>query len=102
MPFQKISGNFVELSVDNYIGTIRSGGTVSDLGFKTYKESNIGQAPVSGTGGTPGIALSLNTSAPLSSDADLRLVKDSVNRQGGTTAINQSRVHINRIGNYIW
>jgi hypothetical protein len=87
MPFQKISGNFVELSVDNYIGTIRAGGTVSDLGFKTYKESNVGQAPVSGTGGSPGISLSLNTTAPLSSDADLRLVKDSTNRQGEGFAV---------------
>jgi hypothetical protein len=87
MPFQKISGNFVELSVDNYIGTIRAGGTVSDLGFKTYKESNAGQAPISGTGGSPGISLSLNTTAPLSSDADLRLVKDSTNRQGEGFAV---------------
>ena len=82
MPFQKISGNFVELSVDNYLGSIKSGSSISDLGFRTYRESVVGVMPVSGTGGNPGISLALNTTNPLSSDADLRLVKDSTNRQG--------------------
>lgn len=82
MSFNKISSEVIELVLDNYISsTVKAGSSVSDLGYRVYADA-AGVTPVDGTGGTPGVTLSVNTLSPLSGSGDLRLVKDAVNRQG--------------------
>ena len=82
MALNKISSEVVEINVDNYIESVfKAGNSLSDLGWSSYVDS-AGVNPVDGLGGSPNITTSLNTSSPLSGDADLRIVKDAVNRQG--------------------
>ena len=82
MALNKISSEVVEINIDNYIeSAFKTGNSLSDLGWSSYVDS-AGVNPVDGLGGSPNITTSLNTSSPLSGDADLRIVKDAVNRQG--------------------
>lgn len=90
MAFNKISSEVIELVLDNYVtSTVKAGSSVSDLGYRVYADT-AGVSPVDGTGGSPGVTLSVNTSSPLSGTADLRLVKDDVNRQGNGFSVDFS------------
>jgi len=86
MPINKIAYQVLEENQQNYINILRSGQSVSDIGWTTYADS-AGTNPVDGIGGSPSITWSQNTSSPLSGDSDLRLVKDAVNRQGNGVSI---------------
>lgn len=61
---------------------------VSNPGFEAGKGSyilyNDGAAalPVDGTGGTPNVTLTLNSSSPIAGSRDIILTKDAANRQG--------------------
>jgi hypothetical protein len=50
-------------------------------GWNTYADA-AGAQPVDGTGGSPNITFSRNTTSPLRQASDFRLVKDAANRQG--------------------
>jgi C1q domain len=50
-------------------------------GWTTYADA-AGVAPVDGTGGSPNVTLTRNTSSPLLGDADFLFTKDAANRQG--------------------
>lgn len=50
-------------------------------GYSTYADA-AGLSPVDGTGGSPNITISRNTTTPLHGLADLKISKDAVNRQG--------------------
>jgi hypothetical protein len=50
-------------------------------GWNTYADA-AGTQPVDGTGGSPNITFSRNTTSPLRQASDFRLVKDAANRQG--------------------
>jgi hypothetical protein len=86
MPINKIAYSSIEENQQNYINILRSGQSVSDVGWGTYSDS-AGVNPVDGIGGSASITWSQNTSNPLSGDSDLRLVKDAVNRQGNGVSI---------------
>lgn len=86
MPINKIAHSSFEVERENYISLLRAGQSISDIGWRTYADA-AGTAPVDGTGGTPNITWAQNTSSPLSGDADLRMVKDAVNRQGQGVSI---------------
>jgi len=86
MPINKIATSSIELQYENYINILRAGQSVSDTGWSTYSNT-AGVNPVTGTGGSPGITWSQNTSNPLSGNADLRFIKDAVNRQGNGVSI---------------
>jgi hypothetical protein len=86
MPITKIAHSSFEVERENYINILRSGHSVTDTGWTTYSDS-AGVNPVDGIGGTASITWSQNTSNPLSGDSDLRLVKDTVNRQGNGVSI---------------
>ena len=86
MPINKIAYQVLELQYENYINILRGGQSVTDTGWTTYADSP-GVNPVDGIGGSPTITWSQNTINPLSGDADLRLVKGAVNRQGDGVSI---------------
>lgn len=86
MPIQKIAYSSLELQYENYINILRDNQSVTDTGWRRYADT-AGINPVTGTGGSPGITWSQNTSNPLSGNADLRFVKDAVNRQGNGVSI---------------
>lgn len=50
-------------------------------GWATYADA-AGSQPVDGTGGSPNITLTRNTTTPLRLDADFLITKDAANRQG--------------------
>ncbi len=72
-------GNSVDAS--NYITYSTAIDTPSSIGYNTYADT-ASTSPIDGTGGTANITFNRNTSSPISSDADFRLVKDASNRQG--------------------
>jgi hypothetical protein len=53
----------------------------STAGWATYADTP-GPTPIDGTGGSPLITLTRETSSPLSGDADGLITKDAINRQG--------------------
>jgi hypothetical protein len=86
MAITKIAYSSIEENQLNYINILRSGQSVSDIGWGTYSDA-AGVNPVDGIGGSPTVTWSQNTSNPLSGDSDLRLVKDANNRQGDGVSI---------------
>lgn len=86
MPIQRIAHSSTEIDVENYIGILRAGQSVSDTGWSIYADS-AGVNPVFGFGGSPSITWSQNSISPLSGEVDLRLVKDASNRQGNGVSI---------------
>ena len=75
-----------EQNFQNYINVIRSGQSISDIGWTTYSDS-AGVNPVDGSGGTASITWGQNVSNPLSGSFDFRLVKDASNRQGNGVSV---------------
>lgn len=57
------------------------------LGWATYADA-AGPQPVNGTGGSPSITLTRNTSSPLRLDADFLITKDAADRQGEGVSYN--------------
>lgn len=53
----------------------------SVTGWTTYADA-AGSTPVDGTGGTPNVTFTRNTTTPLSGNADGKFSKDAANRQG--------------------
>lgn len=86
MPIQRIAHSSTEIDVENYIGILRAGQSISDTGWSIYADS-AGVNPVDGLGGSPSITWSQNTTSPLSGEVDLKLVKDANNRQGNGVSI---------------
>jgi len=72
--------------------------TAAQLGYSTYSDT-AGTSPVDGTGGSPNITFSVNTSSPISNDADFRFVKDASNRQGQGVATDYTidNIHLARV-----
>lgn len=80
MSFNKISSDFVDLNVDNYIPKITTS-SIADQGYRLYNDSSA--IPVDGTGGTTtGLTLAPDTTTILTGVANLRFAKDASNRQG--------------------
>lgn len=65
--------------VINYISNGRA--YDSTIGWATYADA-AGAQPVDGTGGSPNVTWSRDTTTPLRQGADFNFVKDAVNRQG--------------------
>jgi hypothetical protein len=87
MALTKISNEVIEQNLENYLKKgLKAGSALGDLEISTYADA-AGVNPVDGIGGSAGITASLNTSSPLSGDADLRIVKDASNRQGNGISI---------------
>jgi hypothetical protein len=86
MPINKIAYQVLEENQQNYINILRTGQPVSDTGWTTYSDL-AGINPVDGLGAGAGITWTQNNINPLNSEADLRLVKDNVNRQGNGVSI---------------
>jgi hypothetical protein len=89
MALNKLSYQFIEENAQNYIAPIRAGQSISDLGWRTYSDV-AAISPVDGIGGTPLVTWALNTTSPLSGEADLRFVKGASNRQGEGVSIDFS------------
>ena len=83
----KVTSSSTDIERENYIPPIKNIQSVTDLIFKTYKELNGSIFPGIGSGGSPGVTLTLNSLNPLMGDMDLRLTKDSTNRQGEGFAV---------------
>jgi hypothetical protein len=87
MALTKISNEVIEQNLENYLKKgLKAGSALGDLEISTYADA-AGINPIDGLGGSAGITVSLNTESPLSGDADLRLAKDSSNRQGNGISI---------------
>jgi len=72
----------VTTNLDPVINYISNGRAYdSTIGWATYADA-AGAQPVDGTGGSPNVTWSRDTTSPLRQGADFNLVKDAVNRQG--------------------
>lgn len=77
---QKQSNEFLKIK-ETYARNADTLLTPSQLGYETYADvANV--SPIDGVGGSPNILFSINTSTPISNDADFQFIKDSNNRQG--------------------
>lgn len=76
-------GDLQVLANDGNINYIRNGNAESGLstGWATYADA-AGNLPVNGTGGSPNITYSVNSSSPLAGNFDFNLIKGAANRQG--------------------
>ena len=72
----------VTTNLDPVINYISNGRAYdSTIGWATYADA-AGTQPVDGTGGSPSVTWSRDTTTPLRQGADFNFVKDAVNRQG--------------------
>ena len=70
---------FNETKKYNYI--LNDNATVDTTGWSTYADA-AGASPVDGTGGSPSITFTRNTTTPLYKSADFVITKDAADRQG--------------------
>lgn len=66
---------------DLFKNYISNGNASSTTGWSTYADA-AGSEPVNGTGGSPNVTFTVNTSSPIDGTKDFKLSKDAANRQG--------------------